>query len=50
MILVDSSVWIDYFNGVPTAESDRLDTLLGTEPIMVGDLILTGLFGGAGDA
>ena len=48
MILVDSSVWIDYFNGVPTAESDRLDTLLGTEPIMVGDLILTEVLQGFG--
>ena len=24
MILVDTSVWIDYFNGHPTAETDRL--------------------------
>ncbi|HET8551645.1 MAG TPA: PIN domain nuclease [Gammaproteobacteria bacterium] len=41
MILVDSSVWIDYFRGVQTPESDKLDTLLGYEPIAVGDLILT---------
>jgi predicted nucleic acid-binding protein len=41
VILVDSSVWIDYFRGVPTPESDRLDDLLGAEPVMVGDLILT---------
>lgn len=40
MILVDSSVWIDYFRGVPTPETDRLDALLGTEPLAVGDLIL----------
>lgn len=26
MILVDSSVWIDYFNGTRTAEADYLDT------------------------
>ena len=41
MILVDSSVWIDYFNGVATPQTDRLDALLGSEPIATGDLILT---------
>lgn len=41
MILVDSSVWIDYFNGVDTAQTARLDELLGAEPLGVGDLILT---------
>jgi hypothetical protein len=29
MILVDSSVWIDYFRGVNTRQSDTLDSLLG---------------------
>ena len=29
MIVVDSSVWIDFFNGVSTPEVDRLDALLG---------------------
>ncbi|WP_425995691.1 type II toxin-antitoxin system VapC family toxin [Caulobacter sp. DWR1-3-2b1] len=41
MILVDSSVWIDYFRGVSTPQSDRLDQLLGVEPLAIGDLILT---------
>lgn len=40
MILVDSSVWVDYFNGQVTPETDFLDTLLGTEPVAIGDLIL----------
>lgn len=40
MILVDSSVWIDYFNGVQTLETDLLDGLLGREPVAVGDLVL----------
>jgi predicted nucleic acid-binding protein len=40
MILVDSSVWIDYFRGAATPESDRLDSLLTTEPLYIGDLIL----------
>ena len=41
MILVDSSVWIDYFRGVATPQSDRLDALLGAEPLAIGDIILT---------
>ena len=40
MILVDSSVWIDYFNGQVTPQVDQLDQLLGTQPLAVGDLIL----------
>ena len=41
MILVDSSVWIDYFRGDASAQAEKLDSLLGTEPIATGDLILT---------
>ena len=41
MILVDSSVWIDYFNGRQTAQTDWLDCALGNVPIVIGDLILT---------
>ena len=41
MILVDSSVWIDYFRGTATPESERLDGLLGSENLAIGDLILT---------
>ena len=41
MILVDSSVWIDFFRGTVTPETEKLDSLLGTEPIATGDLILT---------
>ena len=40
MILVDSSVWIDYFRGIPTPQTDRLDALLPTELLLMGDLIL----------
>lgn len=40
MILVDSSVWIDYFRGTRNPQSDRLDSLLGLEPLAIGDLIL----------
>lgn len=41
MILIDSSVWIDYFRGTQTAETDRLDVLLGDEILLTGDLVLT---------
>ncbi|MGL6132754.1 MAG: type II toxin-antitoxin system VapC family toxin [Prochlorococcaceae cyanobacterium] len=40
MIVVDSSVWIDFFNGVSTPEVERLDALLGVTPLAIGDLIL----------
>lgn len=41
MILVDSSVWIEYFKGTKTAQTETLDKLLGLEPLVIGDLILT---------
>ena len=41
MILVDSSVWIDYFNGISTWQTELLDKALSNVPIVVGDLILT---------
>jgi predicted nucleic acid-binding protein len=41
VILADSSVWIDYFNGVSNWRTDRLDLLLETEPVGIGDLVLT---------
>ncbi len=49
MILVDSSVWIDYFNGNATAATNRLDALLGSESLAVGDLILTEVLQGFAD-
>jgi predicted nucleic acid-binding protein len=48
VILVDSSVWIDYFRGVVTPQSDRLDGLLGVEPVAIGDLMLTEVLQGFG--
>jgi hypothetical protein len=41
LILVDTSVWIDYFNGTITAQTEKLDALLGQEPLAIRDLILT---------
>lgn len=40
MIFVDSSVWIDYFNGNQNWQTDKLDQLLGEELILIGDIIL----------
>jgi predicted nucleic acid-binding protein len=41
MIVVDSSVWIDYFRGVKSPETDKLDSVLGIEAVATGDLIMT---------
>jgi len=41
LILVDTSVWIDYFNGTITPQTDILYNLLGHQPLAIGDLILT---------
>ncbi len=40
MILVDSSVWIDFFNGTENTETDKLNEVLGLEEVVIGDLIL----------
>lgn len=40
MILVDTSVWIDYFKGVETQESNLLDIALINDEVAIGDLIL----------
>jgi hypothetical protein len=40
LIFVDSSVWVDYFDGRNSTETDCLDKLLGKEPIGTGDLVL----------
>lgn len=48
MILVDSSVWIDYFRGMPTPQTEMLDSLLGSEPVVTGDLVLTEVLQGFG--
>lgn len=40
MILVDSSVWIDFFNGTENTGTDKLNEILGIEEVVIGDLIL----------
>jgi predicted nucleic acid-binding protein len=49
MIVVDSSVWIDFFNGRKTPQTDWLDSALGNTPLIMGDLILTEVLQGFQD-
>lgn len=49
MILVDSSVWIDYFNGVVTETTELLDALLGARELAIGDLVLAEVLQGFAD-
>jgi len=46
MILVDTSVWIDFFNGTDTLQTHTLDHLLDTELVITGDIILAELLQG----
>ncbi|WEQ54248.1 PIN domain nuclease (plasmid) [Komagataeibacter nataicola] len=41
MILVDSSVWIDFFRGKATPQVDLLDQMLGEDLVSIGDLMMT---------
>jgi predicted nucleic acid-binding protein len=40
VIVVDSSVWIDFLNGHKAPHVERLRALLGVDEIIVGDLML----------
>jgi predicted nucleic acid-binding protein len=40
VIVVDSSVWIDFLNDRPVAHVRHLDALLGTQEVIIGDLML----------
>ena len=46
MILVDSSVWINYFNGITTWQTNLLDNYLSNVPVVIGDLILAEILQG----
>jgi predicted nucleic acid-binding protein len=49
VILVDSSVWIDFFRGAETPQVALLDSLLGRSPLAVGDLIAAEVLQGIRD-
>lgn len=40
MVLVDTGVWVDFFNGKVTDKTEKLDHYLSSTVIVVGDLIL----------
>ncbi|GAA5523408.1 PIN domain nuclease [Aliifodinibius salicampi] len=46
MILVDTSVWIDYFNGIENKQTESLDQILSEQTVLVGDIILTEILQG----
>jgi predicted nucleic acid-binding protein len=49
VIVVDSSVWIDFLNGREVPHVRRLRTSLGAEEIIVGDLIVCEVLQGLDD-
>ena len=46
MIVVDTSAWIDYFNGKIAPHTNRLDKDLGIERVIIGDIIIAELLQG----
>jgi|ERR1043166_3008051 predicted nucleic acid-binding protein len=40
MIVIDSSVWIDYFRGTDSPQAEKLDSLIGKTRLAIGDLIM----------
>lgn len=46
MVLVDTSVWIDYFRGIEARHTRILDEYLEEERIATGDLIISELMQG----
>ena len=49
MLIADSTVWIDYFNGLENPQTDYLDQIVDRTPILVGDLILAEVLQGFRD-
>jgi hypothetical protein len=49
VILADTSIWIDYFNGAESIETDRLDSALNDGTVAMGDLIFLEILQGFRD-
>lgn len=49
MVLVDSNARIDFFRNIPTEPAEWLDRNLGSERLVIGDLILTEVLQGFKD-
>ena len=37
MLIVDSTVWVDYFNGIENPQTDYLHQIADKTPILIGD-------------
>jgi predicted nucleic acid-binding protein len=46
MLVVDTSVWVDYFKEPKSVHAQRLDDVLGSDEVVLGDLILTEILQG----
>jgi predicted nucleic acid-binding protein len=49
MLVVDSTVWVDYFNGVENPQTNYLERIADQVPILIGDLILAKILQGFRD-
>ncbi|MFN0139082.1 MAG: PIN domain nuclease [Pyrinomonadaceae bacterium] len=49
MIFVDSSVWIDFLRDLETPQTKKLDSILGVEQVVVGDLVIAEVLQGCSD-
>ena len=49
MILVDTSVWVDYFNGLRNPHTDLLDASIAQGSVVMGDLIFLEILQGIRD-
>jgi predicted nucleic acid-binding protein len=49
MLVVDSTVWVDYFNGIGNPQTDYLERIADQVPILIGDLILAEVLQGFRD-
>lgn len=49
MIVVDTSVWIDFYNGILDDRTQRVRELVGSGTLLMGDLIACEILQGVGD-
>ena len=49
MVIVDTTVWIDYFNGLQNPETNWLDVQLEHQRLGLPDLVLCEVLQGVGD-
>jgi predicted nucleic acid-binding protein len=48
-VLVDSSVWIEYFTGKASPQADYLDSLIGRAALVVADVVMMEVLHGLPD-